>query len=163
MQAPPPMKGQPATPSPFAAFMEIARARNDFFKQEGVAAVLRDSGKPHGLLNMTGVGGEKFDIGAIPSAFITGEGYRMLWRMLKHGPVTIEIEMTNSFSDKAVEVYNTAGEIRGSEKPDEVVILGAHLDSLDLGTGSTDNGTGSTAGLEGARARGKSGLKPRRT
>ncbi len=80
MQAPPPMKGQPATPSPFAAFMEVARARNDFFKQEGVAAVLRDSNKPHGLLNMTGVGGEKFDIGAIPSAFITGEGYRMLWR-----------------------------------------------------------------------------------
>jgi len=59
MQAPAPMKGQPATPSPFAAFMEVARARNDFFKQEGVAAVLRDSNKPHGLLNMTGVGGEK--------------------------------------------------------------------------------------------------------
>jgi len=75
---------------------------------------------------MTGVGGEKFEIGAIPSAFITGEGYRLLWRMLKHGPVTMEIEMSNSFSDKPVEVYNTVGEIRGSEKPDEVVILGAH-------------------------------------
>jgi len=163
MQAPPPMKGQPATPSPFAAFMEVARARNDFFKQEGVAAVLRDSNKPHGLLNMTGVGGEKFDIGAIPSAFITGEGYRMLWRMLKHGPVTIEIEMTNTLSDKPVEVYNTVGEIRGSEKPDEVVILGAHLDSWDLGTGSTDNGTGSMAVLEAARTLARLNLKPKRT
>ena len=85
------MKGQPPAPSPFAALIEVARARNDFFKQEGVAAVLRDSSKPHGLLNMTGVGGEKFDIGAIPSAFITGEGYRMIFRMLKHGPVTLEM------------------------------------------------------------------------
>ena len=163
MQAPPPIKGQPAPPSPFAALIEMARARNEFFKQEGVAAVLRDSNKPHGLLNMTGVGGEKFDIGTIPSAFITGEGYRMIWRMLKHGPVTMEIAMTNTLSDKPVEVYNTVGEIRGSEKPDEVVILGAHLDSWDLGTGSTDNGTGSMAVLEAARTLAKLNLKPKRT
>src|SRR6266436_1315447 len=163
MQAPPPIKGQPAPPSPFAAFVEAARARNDFFKQEGVAAVLRDSNKPHGLLNMTGVGGEKFDIGAIPSAFISGEDYRMLWRMLKHGAVTIEMEMTNTLGNKPVEVYNTVGEIRGSEKPDEVVILGAHLDSWDLGTGSTDNGTGSMAVLEAARTLAKLNLQPKRT
>jgi Zn-dependent M28 family amino/carboxypeptidase len=163
MQAPPPMKGQPAPPSPFAALIEMARARNEFFKQEGVVAVLRDSNKPHGLLNMTGVGGEKFDIGAIPSAFITGEGYRMLWRMLKHGPVTVELEITNTIGEKPMEVYNTVGEIRGSEKPGEVVIVGAHLDSWDLGTGSTDNGTGSMAVLEAARALAKLGLKPKRT
>jgi carboxypeptidase Q len=163
MQAPPPVKGQPAPPSPFAALIEMARARNEFFKQEGVAAVLRDSNKPHGLLNMTGVGGEKFDIGPIPSAFITGEGYRMLWRMLKHGPVTVELEITNTIGEKPMEVYNTVGEIRGSEKPDEVVILGAHLDSWDLGTGSTDNGTGSMAVLEAARALAKLGVKPKRT
>ena len=163
MQAPPPIKGQPAPPSPFAAFVEAARARNDFFKQEGVAAVLRDSSKPHGLLNMTGVGGEKFDIGGIPSAFISGEGYRMIWRLLKHGPVTIEMEMTNTLGNEPVQVYNTVGEIRGSEKPDEVVILGAHLDSWDLGTGSTDNGTGSMAVLEAARTLVKLNLKPKRT
>jgi carboxypeptidase Q len=163
MQAPPPMKGQPPAPSPFAALIEVARARNDFFKSEGVAAILRDSGKPHGLLNMTGVGGEKFDIGPIPSAFITGEGYRMIFRLLKKGPVTLEIEMTNSFSDKPIEVYNTVGEIKGTEKPEEVVVVGGHLDSWDLGTGSTDNGTGSMAVLEAARALMKSGVKPKRT
>src|SRR5215510_10778172 len=163
MQAPPPPAGQPAAPSPFAALIELGRARNEFFKQEGVAVVLRDSNKPHALLNMTGVGGEKFDIGPIPNAFITGEGYRMIWRLLKHGSVTIEINMTNSFSDKMVEVYNTVGEIRGSEKPDEVIVLGAHLDSWDLGTGSTDNGTGSAAVLEAARALAKLDLKPKRT
>src|SRR6266446_26142 len=163
MQAPPPVKGQPAEPSPFAAQQEVARARNDFFKQEGVAVVLRDSGKPHGLLNMTGIGGEKFDIGAIPTAFITGEGYRMLFRMQKHGKVEVEIEMSNSFGDKPMDVYNTVAGIRASKEPDEVVILGAHLDSWDLGTGSTDNGTGSMAVLEAARALAKLNLKPKRT
>src|SRR5437899_7662817 len=83
--------------------------------------------------------------------------------MLKHGPVTMEIEMSNSFSDKPVEVYKSIGEIRGTEKPDEVVILGAHLDSWDLGTGSTDNGTGSMAVLEAARTLAKLELKPKRT
>ena len=152
MQAPPPLPGQPAMPSPFAAVAEFGRVRTAFFQQEGVAAVLRDSAKPHGLLNMTGIGGEKFDIGALPTAFITGEGYRMIFRMLKHGPVQLEISIANSFSDKPVEVYNTVAEIRGSDKPGEVVMLGAHLDSWDLGTGSTDNGTGSMAVMEAARA-----------
>src|SRR5467141_3544224 len=162
MQTPPPLKGQPAAPSPFVAMMAVARKRTEFYKQEGVAVVLRDSNKPHGLLNMTGIGGEQFNIGAIPTAFITDEGYRMLYRLQKHGPVQVEIEMTNSFSDKPVEVYNTVAEIKGNEKPDEVVILGAHLDSWDLGTGSTDNGTGSMAVLEAARALAKLNLKPKR-
>src|SRR5579859_7009709 len=163
MQAPLPRKGDPIPPSPFANFAAAARERNEFFKQEGVAAVLRDSNKPHALLNMTGVGGEKFDIGPIPTAFITGEGYRMIFRLLQHGPVEVEIEMTNTIVDGPMDVYNTVAEIRGSEKPDEVVILGAHLDSWDLGTGSTDNGTGSAAVLEAARALAKLDLKPRRT
>jgi carboxypeptidase Q len=163
MQTPPPLKGEPVPPSPFAAMMAMAQKRSEFFKQEAVAVVLRDSNKPHALLNMTGIGGEKFDVGAIPTAFITGEGYRMLYRMQKHGPVQVEIGMTNSFSDKPVEVYNTVAEIKGTEKPDEVVILGAHLDSWDLGTGSTDNGTGSMAVLEAARALAKLNLKPKRT
>src|SRR6201987_3602592 len=86
----------------------------------------------------------------------------MIWRLLKHGPVSIEVEMKNTLSDKPVEGFNTAGVIRGSEKPDEVVILGAHLDSWDLGTGSTDNGTGSMAVLEAARTLAKLDLKPKR-
>src|SRR5215470_216710 len=163
MQAPPPMKGEPAAPAPFARFIQLGRQRNEFYKSEGVAAVLRDSGKPHGLLNMTGVGGERFEIGPVPNAFITGEGYRMIFRMLKHGPVELEIEMTNSFSDKPVEVYNTVADLAGSEKPDEMVLLGAHLDSWDLGTGTTDNGTGSMVVLEAARTLSKLNLKPKRT
>jgi len=51
--------------------------------------------------------------------------------------VQLELNVQSSFSGKPVEVYNTVAEIRGTEKPDEVVILGAHLDSWDLGTGAT--------------------------
>src|SRR5260370_10896074 len=57
MQTPSPVKGQPQAPSPFAAFQEVARVRNEFFKQEGVAAVVRALKKPHGPLNMTGIRG----------------------------------------------------------------------------------------------------------
>ena len=87
----------------------------------------------------------------------------MIFRLLKQGPVQIEIEMTNLFSEKPMEVFNSVAEIRGSEKPDEVVILGAHLDSWDLGTGATDNGTGSMVVLEAARALAKLNLRPKRT
>ena len=59
--------------------------------------------------------------------------------------------------------WNTVAEIKGSERPGQVVILGAHLDSWDLGTGTTDNGTGSMVVLEAARAIARSGLKPKRT
>lgn len=145
------------------AFIEFLRGRNDFFKNEGVIAALWDSGKPDGLLNMTGLGGRNYDIAPIPAAFITSENYDLIWRLLKRGAVEAELNISNTIGDKPQDVYNTVAEIRGSEKPDEMVILGAHLDSWDLGTGSTDNGTGAMAVLEAARALEKSGLKPKRT
>jgi carboxypeptidase Q len=163
MQEPPAKIGEPPPPDPYDALLQAAKERTEFWKQEGVAAVLRDSNKPHGLLNMTDVSLEKYGIGPIPVAFITGEDYRMIFRLLKHGPVKVEIAMTNTIVDQPVEVYNTVAEIRGSERPDEFVIIGGHLDSWDLATGSTDNGTGSIAVLEAARALAKLQLKPKRT
>ena len=164
MQQPPARMGEPPLEDPYTAILKTAKERTEFWKQEGVAGVLRDSNKPHGLLNMTDVSLGRYDIGPIPTAFISGEGYRMIFRMLeRHLAVKVEMEMTNTIGDKPTEVYNTVAEIRGSEKPDEVVIIGAHLDSWDLATGSTDNGTGSMAVLEAARALAKLNLKPKRT
>ncbi len=94
---------------------------------------------------------------------MTRENATLLWRLLDGGPVEAEINIQGSFSGKPVTVYNTVAEIKGSEKPDEVVIIGGHLDSWDLGTGATDNGTGSMAVLAAARALVKSGAKPKRT
>ena len=83
MQQPPPRIGEPPMADPYEAFLKAAKERTEFLKEEGVAAVLRDSNKPHGLLNMTDVSLARYDIGLIPTAFITGEGYRMIFRMLK--------------------------------------------------------------------------------
>jgi carboxypeptidase Q len=163
MQKPPARIGESPEGDPYEAFLQAEKERDEFWKAEGVAAVLRDSGKPHGLLNMTDVSLSRYAEGLVPTAFITGEGYRMIWRLVKHGPVSVEIEMTNSFGNKPVEVYNTVADLRGSEKPDEMVIIGGHLDSWDLATGSTDNGTGSMAVLEAARALSKLKMKPKRT
>src|SRR5258706_5214877 len=81
----------------------------------------------------------------------------------RHLPVQVEMEMTNTVCDTAMTVYNTVAENRGLEKPEEVVIIGAHLDSWDLGTGSTGDGTGSIEVVEASRALAKLALKPKRT
>lgn len=144
-------------------YQKFVAGRNEFFKAEGVNAILADSGKPDALFNMTGMGGRNYAIAPIPAAFATSESYSLIWRLLQRGPVEAEIDISNSIGDQTTDVYNTIAEIPGSEKPDEFVIVGAHLDSWDMGTGTTDNGTGSMVALEAARAMKKLGLKPKRT
>jgi carboxypeptidase Q len=163
MQEPGPPVGQPALPDPYDKFLAEEKKKAKFLVEEGVVAILRDSNKPHALLNMTDYTFEPFQMGPLPSAFVTGEGYRTIFRMLKNGPVQVELQITNSLSSKPVEVYNTVADLKGSEKPDEMVIIGGHLDSWDLATGSTDDGTGAMATLEAARALSKLNLKPKRT
>ncbi len=154
----------PAGPvAPFGRLQQFRRELEDFLKSEDALAVLRDSEKDHGLLNMGSVGRD-YQPGPLPTAMVASEGYSRIWRLLERKePVEVELDMENSISPGPVDVYNTVAEIRGSEKPDEVVILGAHLDSWDLGTGTTDNGTGSMVVLEAARTLKAGGLVPRRT
>jgi len=75
----------------------------------------------------------------------------------------VEASVTNSMTTDTVPQWNTVAEIPGTEHPGQVVIVGAHLDSWDLGTGASDNGTGSIATLEAARIIARSGVKPKRT
>ncbi|MFO0808005.1 MAG: M20/M25/M40 family metallo-hydrolase [Gemmataceae bacterium] len=161
--------GDPAMFEQMQAFQNELR---EFLRTEGVAAMLSDSGKPHGLLNMTGNWPRNPDRAAaaaaeaVPTLFITHEGYALLYRLASRKDVPlpeVEVEITNTFVPGPVTVYNTVGEITGSEKPDEYVVLGAHIDSWDLGQGTTDNGTGTSVVLEAARLISKSGIKPRRT
>jgi len=164
----PPQQPAPAAPRPERqpqqpdVRREMARKRDEFFKAEGVAAILWNSGKEHGLLNMTG-GGRTFEIAAIPTAFVTGEGYSLIQRLLKRGPVQAEIEITNKIVKGPIEVYNTVADILGTEKPGEYMLLGAHLDSWDLATGATDDATGTSVIMEVARAIKALDLKPKRT
>ncbi len=146
----------------FLGMREFRRELHKFLAAEGVAGILRDSNKEHGLVNMT-TAASNFTPAALPEAFLTTESYGLIWRLLKRGPVELEIDLKNTFSTGEVEVYNTVAELPGAEKPDEVVIIGGHIDSWDLGTGATDNGTGIMAVLEAARALKAVGVKPRRT
>ena len=108
--------------------------------------------------------GSPNSVSPLPNLVISHEDYATFDRLIKRGnPPVLAGKVTNTLGTKPVEQYNTIGEIKGSEKPDEFVILGAHLDSWDLGTGVTDNGTGSMVVLEAARAIAQSGVKPKRT
>jgi hypothetical protein len=153
----------------FRKIMEFRRHVADFMRGEGAIAVLSDAGKPQGLLNMTGGwrGNDRASAAeGVPQLFVAHEDYALLYRLAtRPAPATtrVEIEIKNTFVPGPIAVYNTVGEIKGSEKPDEFVVLGAHLDSWDLGQGTTDNGTGSAVVLEAARVLARSGVKPKRT
>src|SRR5207245_4080606 len=105
-----------------------------FLKEEGAAAVLLVSEKWYGLMNMGTGFSREYQLGLIPSAYMSRENATLIWRLLDAGPVEVEINIHGNFGGKPVTVYNTVPEIKGSEKPDEVVIIGGHLDSWDLGT-----------------------------
>lgn len=145
-----------------------AFAARDFVAKEGAAALLLDSGKPFGLTVTTGGWQGKDRPSAsnrIPTLYVAHNHYQLLHRLgTRPGARTrIELEVENTFVPGPIKVFNTIGEIVGSEKPDEVVVVGAHLDSWDLGSGTTDNGTGSCVVLEAARVLASCGVKPKRT
>lgn len=147
----------------------FSREMAEFLKKEGVAVLLMDAGKPHGLLNMTGnwpTGDRVAASEPLPTLFVAHDHYAMLHRLATRpepADTRIEVDIKNSFVPGPLAVYNTVGEIRGSEKPDEFVIVGAHIDSWDLGQGATDNGTGTCVVLETARILAKCGQSPKRT
>jgi hypothetical protein len=130
-------------------------------KAAGALGILTDGAKEQGLMTMSG---SPNAVSPLPNLVVAHEDYAMFARLLAQGIVPkLSGRVGNTIGTKPVEQYNTVAEIRGSEKPGEVVILGAHLDSWDLGTGTTDNGAGAMAVLEAARIVAQSGLKPKRT
>jgi len=145
-----------------AAYRQARLAAMKMFAEEKVGAVLMASEKEFGLLNMSSQSRD-YQAAVVPVAYSVREDYEMLWHLQEAGRAEAEVSIGGSLSGKPVQVYNTVAEIRGAEKPDEAVIIGAHLDSWDLGTGATDNGTGSMAVLAAARALQKVGVKPKRT
>lgn len=99
---------------------------------------------------------------AIPGAQLGMEDFELVRRLLDKGAVTLRFELSNTTSG-TMQVNDVVAEIRGRELPDEWIIIGAHLDSWDFGTGAEDNGTGSASVLEVARAIAALGKAPRRS
>lgn len=100
----------------------------------------------------------------VPRIAIRADQADTLKGLLDEGKeVTAEFEIDNTFRDGGIPLYNVIAEIPGSEKPDEVVIISAHLDSWHQAQGCTDNGTGTTSTIEAARILMAVGAKPKRT
>lgn len=128
-----------------------------------VATLVRAVGPPG--LRTPHTGGLNYAAGApqIPAASISHEDADRLQRMQDRGTtVRVRLKMEAKFLPDA-DSFNVVGEIRGSELPDEVVVVGGHFDSWDVGTGSTDDGGGCVVTWEALRLMKKLNLRPRRT
>ncbi len=103
------------------------------------------------------------DIAPLPMALMSQASADELRAAMRRGPVTIRLAYRNRISDGPVAVSNVVAEITGRERPEEFVIVGAHLDSWDFATGAQDNATGVAMVLEAARAIAALGRAPRRS
>jgi carboxypeptidase Q len=99
-----------------------------------------------------------------PQVTLAVEDYNRLARIARRGePVKADVDMATSFHGMTISPVNTIAEIPGTDLADEVVMVGAHLDSWHSGTGATDNGVGSACAMEAIRIIKALNLKPRRT
>ena len=140
--------------------------RDSLLRIAGVAGVITGSGSPYG--NIRG-GGDwtAIDPSApipVPMIVVPQEQYNEMYRNVTSGvPVKVQLGVRNRFLNDDMLAYNTIGDIRGSDRPDEYVMIGAHLDSWHYGNGATDNAAGSIVMMEAMRILKKLDLHPRRT
>jgi hypothetical protein len=147
---------------------EFARRRTRFFVDEGVAALLEPSTQGDGgtffVAAPQGVSRDPKGPPQPPVVTLAVEHYGRLFRTLeKKIPVTLQLDIENKFFDDDLNAYNIVAELPGSDKADEVVMLGAHFDSWHSGTGATDNAAGSAVMMEAMRILKESGVRLRRT
>jgi hypothetical protein len=154
----------PPTPTPGVLTPAQVNEQIDAFLVAHHAGVrVNDAGREHGQIRA--FNNRTFDVAkAVPTIVLRNEDYGRIWRLMADGlPVELEVNVVNHDYADGATVYNTIGEIAGTDKADEVVMLGAHLDSWHAATGATDNAIGSSIMLEAARILQALGVKPRRT
>jgi len=146
----------------FAIFGDFLKAAG---KAGAVAVIGGQAGAKASGMNLTHTGILGFDADfSIPVLSMTAEDQGQLERYVESGKkVLVRFNVQNTFSNGPAESANVVGEIRGRESPEQVLVVGAHLDSWDLSEGTTDNGTGSASVLGSADAIVRSGMRPRRT
>ena len=156
-------------PAPREGGLHLFIHFGDFLKVAGPAGVVaviggQGGGKSAGRnLTHTGILGFDADF-AIPVVSMTAEDQSQLERFLDRGIAPrVRFNVQNTFSNGPVEAANVVGEIRGTEHPEQVFVVGGHLDSWDLAEGTTDNGSGTACVLGAADAIKRSGARPRRT
>jgi hypothetical protein len=152
---------------------EIMRRRqfqkdlNQFLADEKVLAVIDHSRGTAGGGTVFVQSGGSYKPGettTVPQLTMASEHWSRIARLLEQKKdVTLELNVTNQFYDDDPMQYDTIAEIPGADKKDEVVMLGAHLDSWHAGTGATDNGAGTIVMMEAVRILKALDIKPRRT
>jgi len=140
---------------------------NQFFADEKVLAVIDHSRGTSGGGTVFVQSGGSYKPGettTIPQLTMASEQWNRIARLLdQKKDVAVELNVISSFYDDDPMQYDTIAEIPGTDKKDEVVMLGAHLDSWHAGTGATDNGAGSVVMMEAVRILKALDVKPRRT
>lgn len=166
--------GPPVAPAPAAVQAGRGRGRSTalaasgdrltpILQESGIAALIRPSRGEHGTVFVTGR-----DAPDAPYArvLLAGEHYNMIVRLLERGAsVRLRVNVQSRFLDQDRLGYNVLAEIPGTDARlrDEVVMLGAHLDSWHTGAGATDNADGSAAAMEAMRILQAIGARPKRT
>ena len=142
---------------------QVAAMVNDFLMKSGAAVRVNDAAREHGQIRAFNY--LAYDVRkTVPTVVLRNEDYGRITRILADGtPVRMEFNIVNRTYPLGKTAYNAVAEIPGTDKGDEVVMLGGHLDSWHSATGATDNAAGSTVMMEAARIIQALGLKPRRT
>ena len=134
-----------------------------FLKANGAEVRVNDAGRE--FRQIRAFNNQTFDVSkVVPTVVMSNEDFGRISRILNDGAeVVLEFNIVNRVYPEGATSYNTIGEIRGSDKADEVIMLGGHLDSWHAATGATDNAIGCAIMMEAARILKTLGVKPRRT
>ncbi|MGB7218973.1 MAG: M20/M25/M40 family metallo-hydrolase [Vicinamibacterales bacterium] len=154
--------GQPPAPSTLTA-AQVNDRINLFLVASGARVRLNDAGLEHGVI--TAFNNTSYDLTQrLPTVMLRNEDYGRIWRILADGTaVELEVTIVNRMHPDGRTMYNAIAEIPGSDKRDEVVMMGGHLDSWHAATGATDNAVGCAIMMEAARILKVLGVAPRRT
>jgi carboxypeptidase Q len=152
------------------AALIVTPSRGDggtIFAEDAVVPADIDMSSPLATVRSLFLGKKPYDVNTtsvVPQIVLAIEHYNRLMRIIKAGDkVRMKVSLVTQFSKDAVMGNNTIAEIPGSDKADEIVMVGGHMDSWHTGTGATDNGAGVAAAMEAVRIIQALGLKPRRT
>jgi len=150
------------TPPPMTA-RQIDEQVDAFLVANGAKVRVNDAAREHGQI--IAFNNRTYDITrAVPTVVMRNEDYGRISRILADGtPVELEFTIVNKVYPEGRTAYNTIAEIAGTDKKDEVVMLGGHLDSWHSATGATDNAIGCATMMEAARILKAIGVTPRRT
>jgi len=152
----------PANPNVLSG-NQVAELVDQFLVSAGAVGRVNDAGREHGQIRA--FNNRTFDVAkAVPTVVMRNEDYGRLARLMADGrTVELELNIVNQTYPEGATAYNVVAEIPGTDKAQEVVMLGGHVDSWHSATGATDNAIGCATMLEAIRILNAIGVKPRRT